>query len=124
MHTFICTVCQNRIKEHGSSVVCKCFDSEVPMIEDTTKLYDKSFLCKHFNHVRNKEKKTCADKTLYTYYFDALKFAAKQAMIKGKILRPYHCSVCGKYHLTSKVSEHYDPVSEYQKRLKKNQIYD
>lgn len=122
-HTFICTVCQNRIKEHGSNVTCKCFDFDVPMIEDTTKLYDKSFLCEHFNHVRNKEKKTCVNKTDYKYCFDALKVAAKLAMNQGKIMRPYQCNVCKKYHLTSKVSKYYDPVSEYKKRVKENQLY-
>lgn len=123
-HTFICTVCQNRIKEHGSNVTCKCFDSDVPMIEDTTKFYDKSFLCKYFNHVRNRNKKACINKTNYKYYFDALKVAAKFAMNQGKIMRPYCCDVCKKYHLTSKVSKYYDPVSEYQKRVKENQLYD
>lgn len=54
MSTFICTVCQNRIKEHCSNVDCGYYNDTRPMIEDTTKLYDKSFLCSHFVHVRYK----------------------------------------------------------------------
>lgn len=42
MPTFICTVCQNRIKERGSNVDCGYYNDTRPMIEDTTKLYDKS----------------------------------------------------------------------------------
>lgn len=40
MSTFICTVCQNRIKERGSKVDCGYYNDTRPMIEDTTKLYD------------------------------------------------------------------------------------
>ena len=124
MCTFICTVCQNRIKEHGSKVDCKCFSNDIPMIEDTTKLYDKSFLCESFIHVRDKDKEICANKTTYKYYFDALKSAAKIAMNKGKVVRPYHCNICKKYHLTSEVSQRYDPVSEYISRIKRDKLYD
>lgn len=123
-HTFICTVCENRIKEHASYVTCKCFSKDVPMIEDTTKLYDKSFLCKYFDHIRNRDKKICSNKQAYKYYFDAIKAAAKLAMNKGKVMRPYRCDICNKYHLTSEVSKYYDPVSEYKQRVRKNKIYD
>lgn len=57
MSTFICTVCQNRVKEYGSKVNCGYYNDIRPMIENTTKLYDKSFLCPHFIHVRYKKYK-------------------------------------------------------------------
>lgn len=62
MPTFICTVCQNRIKERGSKVDCGYYNDTRSMIEDTTKLYDKSFLCPHFIHVRYKNMDTCKSK--------------------------------------------------------------
>lgn len=62
MSTFICTVCQNRIKEHGSKVDRGYYNDTRPMIEDTTKLYDKSFLCPHFVHVRYHNIDVCKSK--------------------------------------------------------------
>lgn len=123
MCVFICTVCQNKIKEYGSFVECKCFSEKQPMIEDTTKLYDKSFLCKNFIHIRFNDKKTCKNKKQFSYYFDALKQASKVALKDDKILKPYKCRECKKYHLTSSFIGYYDPISEYKNRLKNNKLY-
>lgn len=124
MCTFICTVCQNKIKEHGSFVECKCYSGKQAMVEDTTKLYDKSFLCKNFIHIRVHDKETCKHKKQFSHYFDALECAAKLALKRNQILKPYQCRVCKKYHLTSSFIGYYDPVSEYQKRLKNHKLYD
>lgn len=94
------------------------------MIEDTTKLYDKSFLCPHFIHVRERNKKVCREKTSYTYRYEALKFAAKRFIKNGNVLRPYKCKICHRWHLTSECSDGYDPQEAYLSARKKQRIYD
>lgn len=125
MTTFICTVCQNRIKEYGTNVECGYYNCICPMVEDTTKLYDKSFLCKYFIHVRNKNKQTCKAKHRYKYKYDALKVAKdKYLENKSKRLRPYKCDQCGKWHLSSMVSPEYNPKEEYERAKANNKLYD
>ena len=105
MSTFICTVCQNRIKERGSNVDCGYYNDTRPMIEDTTKLYDKSFLCPHFIHVRYKNMNTCKLKKKYSCRYDALCAAKTLFVNSSKILRSYKCSVCKSWHLTHECSD-------------------
>lgn len=124
MSTFICTVCQNRIKERGSKVDCGYYNDTRPMIEDTTKLYDKSFLCPHFVHVRYRNICTCKSKKKYSCKYDALCAAKTLFINSSKILRPYKCSVCKSWHLTHECSDGYNPVEEYNKARKTNRLYD
>lgn len=124
MPTFICTVCQNRIKEHGSKVDCGYYNDTRPMIEDTTKLYDKSFLCSRFVHVRYKNIDTCKSKKKYCCRYDAL-CAAKTIFINSsKVLRPYKCKVCKSWHLTHECQDEYNPKQEYDKARKAHRLYD
>ncbi len=124
MPTFICTVCQNRIKEHGSKVDCGYYNDTRPMIEDTTKLYDKSFLCPHFVHVRYHNIDVCKSKKKYSSKYDAL-CAAKTVFINhSKVLRPYKCKMCKFWHLTHQCNSNYNPEEEYNKARKSNRLYD
>lgn len=124
MPTFICTVCQNRIKEHGSNVDCGYYNDTRQMIEDTTKLYDKRFLCPHFVHVRYHKMSVCKSKKKYSSKYDAL-CAAKTVFINNsKVLRPYKCKICKFWHLTHQCNSNYNPEKEYNKARKANRLYD
>lgn len=95
-----------------------------PMIEDTTKLYDKSFLCPHFIHVRYHNIDVCKSKKKYSSKYDAL-CAAKTVFInKSKVLRPYKCKMCKFWHLTHQCNSNYNPEEEYNKARKSNRLYD
>lgn len=124
MPTFICTVCQNRIKEHGSSVLCGYDNITHDMIEDTTKLYDKSFLCPNFIHVRGKNIDTCKSKKVYSCRYDALCAARKIFNSSGNILMPYKCKICKRWHLTHNCSDGYNPQDEYAKARNEHRLYD
>ena len=94
------------------------------MIEDTTKLYDKSFLCPHFCHVRYHNIDVCKSKKKYSSKYDAL-CAAKTVFInKSKVLRPYKCKMCKFWHLTHQCNSNYNPEEEYNKARKSNRLYD
>lgn len=124
MPTFICTVYQNRIKEHGSNVDCGYYNDTRQMIEDTTKLYDKSFLCPHFCHVRYHNIGVCKSKKKYDNRYDAL-CAAKMIFVNSsKTLRPYKCKMCKFWHLTHQCNSNYNPEKEYDKARKANRLYD
>lgn len=124
MPTFICTVCQNRIKEHGSNVDCGYYNDTRPMIEDTTKLYDKSFLCSRFVHVRYKNIDTCKSKRKYSCRYDALCAAKTIFVNNSKVLRPYKCKICKSWHLTHECQDGYNPKQEYDKARKAHRLYD
>lgn len=100
MCVFVCTVCQNKISESCSTCNCKILGI-VEMIEDTTKLYDKSFLCEHFNHVRNKNKENCKKKKRYGSLEKAQQAKNALAKYQQKYMRIYKCDICRQYHLTT-----------------------
>lgn len=123
MTTFICTVCQNRIIEHGSNVECVCYNDTRSMIEDTTKLYDKSFLCPHFIHVNKRNEQVCKSKHVFKYKYDALKCAYDVFNKNGTMLMPYKCRVCHSYHLTHNCSNDYNPAEEFNKFKNTGNLY-
>lgn len=123
MTTFICTVCQNRIMERGDNVECGYYNDTRSMIEDTTKLYDKSFLCPHFIHVNKRNEQVCKSKTIFKYRYDALKCASDVFKKDGTMLMPYKCRVCHNYHLTHNCSNDYNPVEEFNKFKNTGNLY-
>lgn len=128
MCTFCCTTCQKKIKEHGSLVDCEVFGLDYPMIENTTKLYDKSFLCSGYVHKEKISKQaiqTCKSKMVFRYKYDALRNAWKIHKKENKILRPYKCEVCGKWHLTTfRGVLEYNPTEEFLKAKNAQKFYD
>lgn len=125
---FVCTTCQNRIKEHGSLVDCFAFGNDIQMLKDTTKLYDKSFICENYKRVDKvsyKQKESCQKKKVYKYKYDALLSAKKIFESNSKLLRPYRCDNCGKWHLsTFRGTKDYNPIEEFNKYDNERKYYD
>lgn len=107
---------------------CYYFGLDIPMIEDTTKLYDKSFLCPKYNRIKKHTEhqiKTCKSKKVFKYRYDALKFAKERYEKTGQIQRPYQCSVCHKWHNTTWLGKSiYNPIQAFQEMEEQHKYYD
>lgn len=129
MKKYICYSCKNKTNHpvHGApygKCLCKTYDKFVELIEDTTKLYDKTGLCPCFSPRDNRDKIKCGNKVVYSYRYDAVAEAYRIFNKTHRVLMPYKCRICGKWHLTHKVVKGYSPVEEYNYRRKKLKLYD